>query len=191
MLYLKIFFTLIILVISLIIIILLINYEKIYLLIKKNLFYLVGRFELFIRGKNNSEKLIKTKQGYKKLVDVYQNYVYAFLPFNEILKIRELHQKAKKINLDDVLNPIIEHGFFYIKYPRCSHVMSHNIKEIENIDLNIEQISHLRDLNVYDLHKDNLMLCGNKIKLVDQENIAQLNNDKIFNDWKNYIKNLL
>ena len=183
MLYLKIFLTLIILIISLLIL-LLINDRKI-------LFLLAGRLELFIRGKNNSENFIKTKHGTFKQVDIYQNYVYAFLPFNEILKIRELHQKAKKMNLDDVLNPIIEHGFFYIKYPRCSHVMSHNIKEIENIDLNIEQISHLRDLNIYDLHKDNLMLCGNKIKLIDQDNITQLNNDQVFNDWKNYIKNLL
>lgn len=135
----------------------------------KERWYVNGRKEVEASSKYEHDKYVTSKEGTVKKVDIFTDYVIAYMPESKINEVLEFQKSAKEKKLDIVLNPILEHGKTYIKYPRCYHILDSK-QTIPNLAEDLDMLEKTIDIGFFDFKIDNVMLCGEHLKITDQDN---------------------
>lgn len=139
--------------------------------------YKSGMIEIMQHGDYDESKVIRVMQGKMKKVDIFEDHVIAYMSPDMVRKVLVLHDQCKAENLERLLNPILSHGTYYIKYPRCFHITRSNKRNIRNMRKDLEDMKKLMRFGLYDFNfdfdlkeKQNIMISkDNSLKVVDQD----------------------
>jgi len=137
--------------------------------------YAEGRQSLIDTGEYDVSQRVDVRQGNVKKVEIYPEHVYAFMSEKSVADVLRLHEEARKLGIEDSLNPILAVGKTYIKYPRC-YPLASNTRSVQDIERDMRDLERLLKVGFHDYKFDprdetqqNIMVCGDRLKVIDQD----------------------
>ena len=111
--------------------------------------------------------LLGTNNGRVKYVEIYTDFVVAYMSKTRVDYVKNLQEQAGKMQIDSHLAQIFHTGENFIVFEKCQSVCLRTIPA--NYKHDLIQLKRFIELDYRDFRLDNIMVCGDTLKIIDQD----------------------